>query len=269
MYPYIHFFGRTIASYGFMCVIGCFAALGCALLGCRRQKATLDNMFYMFVFIFFCALIGAKLLYLIPHISDFWVYRDFIFASIQNFGQYIGSGFVFYGGLIGGIFGPILYAHFFKEDAFPLVQAFVPAIPLFHCIGRIGCFLAGCCYGIEYHGALAVTFTNAVGGAPNGVPLLPVQLIEAGANLITFIILIIYNHKPRKPLQPFGLYLMIYGVERFIFEFFRGDLIRGGLLGLSTSQWISLLLVPLGIWLFIVKPEKNWLAVKGLRHEAN
>ena len=51
MYPYIHFFGRTIASYGFMCVIGCFAALGCALLGCRRQKATLDNMFYMFVFI--------------------------------------------------------------------------------------------------------------------------------------------------------------------------------------------------------------------------
>ena len=267
MYPYIHFFGRIIASYGFMSVIGCFATLGCALLGCRRQKAALDNMVYMFIFIFFCALIGAKLLYLIPHISDFWVYRDFIFASIQNFGQYIGSGFVFYGGLIGGIFGPILYAHFFKEDALPLVQAFVPAIPLFHCIGRIGCFLAGCCYGIEFHGALSVTFTNAVGGAPNGVPLLPVQLIEAGANLITFIILIIYNYKPRKPLQPFGLYLMIYGVERFIFEFFRGDLGRGGLLGLSTSQRISLLLVPLGIWLFIVKPEKNWLAVKGLRHK--
>ena len=256
MYPYIHFFGRIIASYGFMYVIGCFATLGCALLGCRRQKAALDNMVYMFIFIFFCALIGAKLLYLIPHISDFWVYRDFIFASIQNFGQYIGSGFVFYGGLIGGIFGPILYAHFFKEDALPLVQAFVPAIPLFHCIGRIGCFLAGCCYGIESEFGFTV-HGNELLPSVNDVQRFPVQLLEAALNLMLFFALAYFLKKGMFKGRLFAVYLLSYSVIRFFDEFLRGDTYRGFLFGLSTSQIISIILFVCSLVYLIVKYKKS------------
>ena len=99
-----------------------------------------------------------------------------------------------------------------------MAEAFVPGVPLFHCFGRIGCFMAGCCYGIPTEGPLGITFTHSI-VAPNGVSLLPIQLIEAGANVITFIILLVFKKKLKRPLQNFGLYLLIYSIERFILNF--------------------------------------------------
>lgn len=66
----------------------------------------------------------------------------------------------------------------------------------------------------------------------------------------------------KKPLENFGIYLIIYSIERFIFEFFRGDIARGVFMNVSTSQWISLILLPIGIYIIAVRPEKNvfiWL----------
>ena len=164
----------------------------------------------------------------------------------------------FYGGLIGGCIGVIVYARFFKENTVKLAEAFVPAVPLFHVFGRIGCFLAGCCYGILWDGPLGVTFTKSI-VAPNGISLLPIQLIEAGANVITFVILLVFKGKLKKPLQNFGLYLVIYSIERFVFEFFRGDLARGAFLNVSTSQWISLILLPVGFMCWQLSRRKTFL----------
>ena len=258
MYPYFELFGKSYASYGAMAVLGCLVTFAFILCICPKYKAVRVNELYLIAFIVIFTVIGAKLLYVLGNISELWTYGDVIFSSPEAFMAYLGAGFVFYGGLIGGCVGVIVYTQFFKENTVPLAEAFVPGIPLFHCFGRIGCFLAGCCYGIEVDEAFGITFTKSI-SAPNGVSLLPIQLIEAGANVITFIILVAFRKKLKRPLQNFGLYLIIYSIERFIFEFFRGDIARGVFLNVSTSQWISLILLPVGIYVFAVRPEKNIL----------
>lgn len=258
MCPYIELFGKSYASYGLMAVLGCLVTFAFVLCVCPKYGASRINELYLIAFIVISTVIGAKLLYILGTIPELLNGISVIFSSPEAFMDYLGSGFVFYGGLIGGCAGVIGYAKFFKENTVAMAEAFVPGIPLFHCFGRIGCFLAGCCYGIETDGPFGIVFTHSI-VAPNGVPLLPIQLIEAGANIITFIILFAVKDKMKKPLENFGIYLMIYSIERFVFEFFRGDIARGIFLNVSTSQWISLILLPVGIYLIAVRPEKNIL----------
>ncbi len=256
MYPYFEVLGKSYASYGAMAVLGCLVAFAFILCFCPKYGASRLSELYLIAFVVIFTVVGAKLLYVFGNLSELWTQADVIFSSPEALMDYLGAGFVFYGGLIGGCAGVIVYAQFFKENTVKLAEAFIPAVPLFHVFGRIGCFLAGCCYGIPWDGPMGVTFTRSI-VAPNGVSLLPVQLIEAGANVITFAVLLIFRKKLKKPLQNFGLYLVIYGIERFVLEFFRGDLARGAFLNVSTSQWISLILLPIGIYVLAVKPEKN------------
>lgn len=252
MYPYIEFFGREFTSYGIMAGLGCIVVFAIALVRSKKLGSSWDDQLFFLGFILVGAIVGAKVLYQLQHISELWEYGSLIFSSVQNVLSYFGQGMVFYGGLIGGCLGAIAYAKCFKINAVPNAEGIIPCIPLFHCFGRIGCFLGGCCYGIEYDGPLAITYTHAIGG-PNGVSLLPIQLIEAGANLVTFIILICLVKRFKRPLQDFGLYLVIYSIERFIFEFFRGDIVRGTFLAVSTSQWISLILLPVGLYFLLAR----------------
>lgn len=172
----------------------------------------------------------------------------------------ISFGLVFYGGLIGVFIGAMVYSKFFKQDCRDMLYYSVPTFSLFQIFGRIGCFLAGCCYGrvSEKYG---IAYTHAEHTLNEG-PYLPVQLYESAMNLVLFIFLLIYekaNKGREKCYQAVGLYLIPYGTFRFIIEFFRGDAVRGIFGGLSTSQWISLLVVPFGIYCLIVPKEKNIL----------
>ena len=195
--------------------------------------------------------IGAKLLYLITNIP-LLIQSENILDTVL---QMLRGGFVFYGGLIGGILGIFIYAKQFKIEFKSLLLTIVPVIPLVHAIGRIGCLCAGCCYGMEYHGFGAITFHNSL-IAPNEIPLFPTQILESICNLLIFVILIITYKKYIGTYKTVGLYCMLYSIVRFILEFFRGDLIRGIYLGISTSQWISIALLILGLVIFI-KGEKN------------
>ena len=122
-----------------------------------------------------------------------------------------------------------------------------------HTIGRIGCFLVGCCYGIPYAGIGNITYTNSQ-FAPNNINLFPVQIVESICNLIIFIILTTnYKKFSNKTIE---LYLILYGITRFSLEFLRGDEIRGQILCMSTSQWISLIFVLVGMIKFY-KEYKN------------
>ena len=124
-------------------------------------------------------------------------------------------------------------------------DVFAPAIALGHGIGRLGCFSAGCCWGVLCHRPWAVTFTNPVSnrlvGVPLGVPLHPTQLYEACAEFAIFGILYWRIGKPHAAGSIIALYLMLYGAVRFVVEFYRfhdqGNLFGGPL---DTSQWISL-----------------------------
>ena len=135
-----------------------------------------------------------------------------------------------------------------------LVNAIVPCIPLGHAIGRVGCLFAGCCYGLPYNGIGAIHL-NPVGITH---PVFPVQLLEAVLNLILSGCLLLYSRKKPSGYSLLFLYLICYAVIRFLLEFLRGDQIRGLFIGLSTSQWISLLMLLSGsLLLFLAHTHKK------------
>jgi phosphatidylglycerol:prolipoprotein diacylglycerol transferase len=154
-----------------------------------------------------------------------------------------GGGFVFYGGFLGGALFLLIYRLF----NFPLnknvLWAFLPALTLGHAIGRIGCFLAGCCYGDK---------TDLWWGIHlHGADRHPTQLLEA-VSLFCLSWYLLKSQKPRLLLV--SHYLLVYGGIRFLIEILRGDIIRGQWGVLTPSQWISLgLILAGGIWLIKVK----------------
>lgn len=174
--------------------------------------------------------------------TDFWGLMDYAFG-----------GLVFYGGLLGAIFGYWIYSKQFKVHINFILDNTVAYFPLLHAFGRIGCFLGGCCYGMEYYGPLAIQFPyNELEPALNAFPRFPVQLVEATGNIILFIVLFTLRKKHKlMPKSLLGLYLVVYAVMRTCLEFVRGDLVRGAVWVFTTSQWISLILLPVGIFLMV------------------
>lgn len=241
MLPFIEIFGKQISMYGVMAVVGAAALCGVsALLAKKRGIIPAEDIFYMLLYAGIGCLIGAKLLYLIVSVDVYWFPEKSFRENLDYWLVLLTSGgLIFYGGLIGAALGALRYCVHFKIPVGKAFETAVPAVPLFHAFGRVGCFMAGCCCGKEYHGFLSVTFTRAL-GAPNGVPLIPVQLFEAVGNLLLFALLtaLFLKNSPRVSLC--GVYLTCYAVMRFALEFFRGDAVRGSALFLSTSQWISI-----------------------------
>ncbi len=126
----------------------------------------------------------------------------------------------------------------------PLVQPGSSSHSLFHIFGRIGCFLGGCCYGLP--SAWGVVYRYSPVAEANGLVRFPVQLVEAAWNLVLFLLLA-WLQRRGSPICCPCIWSSI-PPARFLLEFFRGDAYRGILLGLSTSQWISLFLFPAALY---------------------
>ena len=165
---------------------------------------------------------------------------------------------IFYGGFAAALVMAFLYMRSKGLPALKTADAFAPGVALGHAIGRLGCFSAGCCWGLPTHLPWAVTFTNPKAnqlvGVPLGVPLHPTQLYESFAELVVFGILYTRFVKPHRDGSIISLYLVLYGIVRFLVEFVRfHDQQSNPLTGpFSTEQWISLVMIALGIayWLF-------------------
>ena len=146
---------------------------------------------------------------------------------------------------------------------------FAPGIALGHVIGRLGCLMAGCCYGRPTSVPWAVTFTDPFAqanvGTPLGVPLHPTQLYEAGAELLILGVLLAWERRGHGfPGRTFWTYMLLYGVSRFAIEFYRGDS-RGMVFdALSTSQFVSVLLVPLAVVMLVLLSRR----INPTRHTA-
>jgi phosphatidylglycerol:prolipoprotein diacylglycerol transferase len=166
-----------------------------------------------------------------------------VINSFENFltaVNLIWGGNVFYGGLLGGILAAMIILKI-KPHYRYLLDIAVPAIPLFHFFGRIGCFLAGCCFGIE--STFGFTAYHSIIDEANGIHRFPVQLLEAFFNLVLFFILDNFRRKNLFRQNILYLYLLFYSVARFFIEFLRGDEYRGFVFVLSTSQIISILIL--------------------------
>ena len=243
---FLDIFFLKIPSYGLMIVLGVAAANVLALLMKKRLGLDGDSILLLECCAALGGMIGAKLLYLLVsfHTIDWSRILEPDYLS-----QVMAGGFVFYGGLIGGLIALWLGGRILKIPVRPYVQGLLFLLPLVHGFGRIGCFLAGCCYGVPYDGPGAVVFP-AGSLAPSGIPLFPVQLAEAAGLFLLSCLLGVLTWKGRRALV-LPLYLLLYGILRFALEFFRYDAARGMLWGLATSQWISLLLIAAGIVLLV------------------
>lgn len=256
MHPTIRFGSISIPTYGLIAVIGFFIALLVYIHIAKRYQIAKDDIIFASIFGAIGLLIGSKVLFfitLLPNaISHFDQFMKHPFTNLS----YMFSGGVFYGGLIGGAIGIALYCRKYHISARPFANATAPAIPLFHMFGRIGCHFAGCCYGKEYHGWMHITYP-ILGQSSGTIDRIPVQLIEAACNFVLFVCLYLYEKKTKKSGHALGWYLVAYTTIRFILEFFRGDTYRGYFLMFSTSQWISLILFPVGIGLLMNKNGKK------------
>ena len=256
MYPYFNLLGKKISAYGVMAVMGIIAAIIYAVVRSRQKKLNGNDLLYYLTFTFVFLFAGALLLHQLLEIIMNYEVVPYLFTDIKYFRNHWSIGLVFYGGLYGTIFGGMVYTKVFKQDSREFFMYMMPIFPLFHMFGRIGCFLVGCCHGME-QGTLGIAYTNAIGGN-NGVPYLPVQLYEAFGELVIFIVLCFNQRRVKKYYQPLGIYMTVYGVMRFVLEFLRGDAVRGIFGFLSTSQWISLITVPIGIYCLVVPAENNF-----------
>ena len=251
MLPYIEIFGKQVPTYGICFFAGlCIAVLAAVLLSKKRNILSYD-VIYAAVIAGVSGLVGSKLLFVIVSLPTI------IEQNIPLINVFKG-GFVFYGGLIGGVIGLYIYVKGYKLSKGDFFDLFATAVPLGHAIGRVGCFLGGCCYGIEYSGPLHCVYTVNIGNTPTNIPLLPVQLIEAFLLLCLFgLLVILYNKRLKKGTQV-AVYALAYSVIRFVLEFFRGDKERGEFFGISTSQIISVLIVILiSVYLISIYKKKD------------
>lgn len=257
MYPIIHIFGKEVSSYGLMAVIGIFAVIIYTIIRAVKSKHDIPNRIGYVIFAFIMSFIGSALVYQISVIDQNLPLLKYLFSDFDYFASHFQSGFVFYGGLLGIPVGCLIFTKIIDMDTREFFRQTIPSIPLFHIFGRIGCFLAGCCYGCESE-HFGVVFSNAITDVDD-LPRLPIQLIEATGNFIIFLVLCFHQKKKDKFYQSAGIYYVSYGVMRFILEFFRGDLIRGIFGPFSTSQWFSLLIfIPLGIYCLVRNEDKNF-----------
>lgn len=249
MHPLLFEVGRfPVYTYGLLLAAAYLTGLWLAVRRARARGLDGDRVMDLGLWIIGSALIGAKLLLLIVEFDYYSRNPAELFGIVR-------SGGVFYGGLIAAVLTAFWYMRRAKLPLWTTTDAFAPGIALGHVVGRLGCFAAGCCYGTPTALPWGVTFTNPLAaenvGTPLGVALHPTQLYEAGAELIILVLLLATERSGRQfPGRTFWLYMLMYGVTRFIIEFYRGDP-RGAVGVLSTSQLISVILVPLSIFMLV------------------
>lgn len=230
----------TVHGYGLMIGIG---VLCCIFMGMRRAgkyKMREEAVIDIALFGLLAGFIGAKLLYILVEFETF----------LKDPMSVIGSeGFVVYGGISAGVAAAIIYCRVKKDVFLEYFDLLSPCIALAQGFGRIGCFMAGCCYGRETDSFLGVVFPPD-SLAPSGVKLLPTQLFSSAGDFAIMGILL-WHYRRRRHVGDTGfLYMLLYGVGRFFLEMLRNDE-RGNVGSMSTSQFISLFIVTAALLLLL------------------
>jgi phosphatidylglycerol:prolipoprotein diacylglycerol transferase len=227
----------TIHSYGFMMALG--VGLGVWFIYGQAKKQGLnavkimDAAFYILII----SLVGAKLVLLAGNISYYWENPKELLWIAK-------TGGVFQGGLAFGIIFALWYLHKHRIPTWKVGDIAGAALALGHGFGRIGCFLAGCCWGRECALPWATKFRSDYAHNLTGIPLNqalhPVQLYEAGLNFLNFFVLFLVLRKKKFDGQVFSLYIINYSIIRYITEFFRGDHPEKTFLFRGPSPFLSL-----------------------------
>lgn len=242
-----HIGNLPIYSYGAMISLAVLVAAIFMSLESRREGIEPDHIMEAIIVAAIVGLLGSRILYVLLNWDQFsgrW--QDIFFSRF--------AGLTFYGALFGGIFAILLWCRWRKVNFFKLTDLAAPYLALGYAFGRVGCFLNGCCYGR----VSVVPWAVAIPAVDN-LPRHPVQLYAAGGAIIIFIILkLLQRHRPYIGFNLIAL-CALYGVLRFITEFFREETILW--MGLTLAQLFSLGLAILALsvmlYLFSVSPQKS------------
>ena len=246
MFNDIHIGPVTFHMYGLMIAIGFLAALFIVLKRGKKTGLSEDTIYGIFYCAIIGGLIGCRLLFILvelPNVKN----NPSILWDFRN-------GYVVYGGIIGGIITAFVYVTRFRKERFgPYFDTVMPAVSIAQGFGRLGCFFAGCCYGAETESPFHIVFTHS-DFAPNGVKLIPTQLMSSAGDFLIGFFLLYYGAKNKVTGRCAAMYMVLYGIGRFIIEFFRGDY-RGSVGIFSTSQIISFIIVAVGAVFYIFAPK--------------
>lgn len=248
MYPVLLSFGSVhLYSYGLMIAIGILIAYSLAEKKVRKCGYNPKRLEFLVFTILIGGFFGAKVLYWITRLPDI--------PNDPTILTNLGDGWVVYGGIIGGLISGWYYCRLHGMNFFEWFDLIIPEVALAQGFGRIGCLLAGCCYGVEMEGPLTIIFPES-SLAPAGVSLFPSQIVMSLFDFGLFFFLEWFSKKKKFNGEVGVLYLIAYSVGRFIIEFFRGDMVRGVVNGLSTSQYISIATALAAIVLLIICRKK-------------
>ena len=233
-------FGIQIKSYGLMIAIGIIAAASLFINKGKKRGYDEDSLLNLIIFAVIGGILGGKCLFIITEIKD--IIKEP--SILLNFGY----GFVVYGAIGGGALAMYLYCKKKKWNLLEMLDITVPGLAIAQGFGRIGCFLAGCCYGAQTDLPIGVVFPQG-SLAPAGIHVHPTQIYSSVFDFILGFFLLYYGKKKRIDGKVMGMYLIIYSIGRFLVEFLRNDP-RGNVGVLSTSQFIAIFTLVLGIIIF-------------------
>jgi len=248
-------FGLKVHAYGVMMAVACASALGIAVRRARREGIEADAVYELATWLFLGGVVGARALYVL-------VWPQSIRSPLDLLRVWEGGG-VFYGCILGGLGGTLLYH---RRRPFPFLKmadAVAPGLAAGALFGRIGCHLNGCCHGAVTKAAWGVRFPFGSHAwaeqvdrgllAPEAawsLPVHPTQLLAAAAGLVLLVALAAYTPYRRRPGQVMALLMIAYPISRWPVEVLRGD-DEGLVGGLTISQLISLGLCAAGVALWV------------------
>lgn len=228
-----------IYTYGVMLVIGFLTGIGYAIRRNKSGTISNDTILDFSIYLLLGGVSGARFFYVLLHLSDYLPHP----ISMLNLRQ---GGLAWHGALLGGFIAFLLFSRKRKIDLYEFLDLCAPCVMLGLAIGRIGCFMNGCCIGTETTSSWGLIFRDAGYLKPH----YPTQLFELLLDLV-IVFLLVWWEKRKKFSGELTLFMFtLYSIARFIVEFYRLSPPR--IYGLSIAQYGSILIFLItAVWIYI------------------
>jgi phosphatidylglycerol:prolipoprotein diacylglycerol transferase len=252
MFPVLFTIGPlTIHTYGFLVALGALVGLLVSIRGSDASGMSRQQVMDMIFMIILCAIVGSRLTFVLIN------YAYFLERPLAAFKLWEG-GLVFSGGFVLVLLFVGWYIRRHRLPLWSIGDLFAPAVAISQGLGRLGCLMAGCCYGKPSDIPWAITFNHPQSLAPHHVPLHPTQIYASLSGFIIFFILILIRQKKKFEGQVFLWFVILHSTSRLIVERFRGD-DRGVIAGtaLSVTQVVTLVLLVAGVVLLVILSSKH------------
>ena len=231
-------FNSNFPFYGLSIILALISNIVVVITQYKKYNYKLEEIIYLLLYENVGIIIGAKAL-------------SFLLSGKHT--NIVETGLAAYGAVAGATLLIILFCLQFKKAIKETVYLLAPSFPLMYSIGKIGCFIAGCCYGIEYNGLFKIMYRYSI-KAPNNVYLFPIQIVESIVFLLIFIYLIIMQRKNKFDEKMLGISFILCGASKGILDFLRQE----GTQLFTFSKIISLIVIIIGIISIFLTKKSNF-----------